>query len=631
MTKKKSVKKKPVAQANQKSSPKARAGVTMRASGQAEPKPKLKTKVKTRVSAKVSDNQIKLKVRAKKKAPLKLELRSPQAAKSKKLALSTNRDQKERSIPVTRALVTQSPKSLTPLAIPPPLRHRGSDQMIKGLAKLGMSHSATAINPTNQQLPNLELVQPTQKLISSPVVAPQASSSSYLGIEKEKTDKAKEDARMSSPSLLIATERPRPALQLAALAMVGLLFTGSLAYQSVQGLWNVQDTPGKALEGVGVAVADSMAAQGQGVRQEGVQAGAMEQHPEPTQNEAMNEPVSRSTGGPVTEPTPGHAEAQVMLPAPVPVNQTLTAVNEVAPALGESINGSSEKPIDQESDKKKIQAMSAQFTAVRSPLNGEFTQVKPLGLYERLNFWSSYLETNKEGRMKVMSAASGQKVDDIAPLIPKEYNCTTFLETVIALSRSENQNQFLKNLIAVRYQDSKPGFLSRNHFPEADWLPNNQKSHLISDITHDVAKMSGVASQTETKKIDRGAWLATQVKNKQISRGIASISKSNEEWSKPVEASVPYIRITDLKKVLGKIPEGAILSLVHNDEVHHPVLITHQGIVVRKGSQLYLRHASTGGLIRTSQLENYLGGLLKKQKPHSKWPLVGFNLNQINS
>jgi hypothetical protein len=182
-------------------------------------------------------------------------------------------------------------------------------------------------------------------------------------------------------------------------------------------------------------------------------------------------------------------------------------------------------------------------------------------------------------------------------------------------------------LLAIRYKDGRPGYFERNHFPEADWIPNNLKANILQDVTAKVAQDSGVVAKVESKTIDRGKWLQKQSQK----RGVASQNEVNQELMKSVDVRLPYIAIRAVDDVIHKIPNGAILNLVHKDDGHHPVLITHQGFVIREGERVLLRHASRGGRIRTSDLSSYLKGLIKQQKANSKWPLIGVNLNQINA
>ncbi len=279
----------------------------------------------------------------------------------------------------------------------------------------------------------------------------------------------------------------------------------------------------------------------------------------------------------------------------------------------------------------KLQAASPHLATVSSPLSSEFNDVKFLGFQERIDYWSAYLEKNKEGRQKLLSLAHGHQVNDLTPIVPNEYNSITFIETVAALARSETPDYFFNNLLAIRYSGGKSDFFSHNHLLEADWIPNNQKAEIIRDITRQVAQKGGLKVRIEKKQVNRAQWLKSQIKQHRIARNLSSLAHANKIWSKPVQAKVPYIEISHIQKVMKEIPDGAVLSLVHRSTGTHPVLITHQGIVIRQGDRVLLRRASLDGHIRTNELNSYLQGLLKQQGRHAKWPLIGINLNQLNA
>ena len=263
------------------------------------------------------------------------------------------------------------------------------------------------------------------------------------------------------------------------------------------------------------------------------------------------------------------------------------------------------------------------------PLAAEFQNAHMMGLDEKITFWSSLIEKKHQGRKKIAEAVGGHSVNDIAPLVPKSYDCTTFIETVAALSRSEGSEEFVKNLLAIRYKDGQASFEDRNHFPEADWIPNNNKSNILRDITVEIAQESSVSTKIESKTIDRGKWLVSRASRAGGDRKLASIIKNNDQLNKIIEVQLPYIPISSVNEIIGRIPNGVIINLVHKDDHRHPVLITHQGFIIRQGDQVLIRHASRGGRIRTIELSTYLKGLTAHQNPHAKWPLIGVNFNQI--
>ena len=261
-----------------------------------------------------------------------------------------------------------------------------------------------------------------------------------------------------------------------------------------------------------------------------------------------------------------------------------------------------------------------------SALSSEFSSLKTKSLEQKIEFWSSFIERNDEGRQKISELVEERSAFDTVPLVPKRYNCTTFVETVAALARSSSPSEFQKNLMAIRYHDGIPSFATRNHFPELDWIPNNEKAHILSDITEKLAANRGYRADFERKNINRASWLAEQVKDEAVSRSIASVIE--KDWSEAVEVALPYVSVSKIQKILADVPSGTVVNLVHRNSDKYPVLISHQGFIIKENGQVFLRHASTGGEIRTTEFNSYLQTKLTHHQ--HDWPLIGLNFNQIN-
>jgi hypothetical protein len=260
-----------------------------------------------------------------------------------------------------------------------------------------------------------------------------------------------------------------------------------------------------------------------------------------------------------------------------------------------------------------------------SPLAEEFKLAFSLTTSERIKFWSAYIEGGQSHRDKISDLANGFTIEDIVPIVPKKYDCTTFVETVAALSKSNSPDQFIAQLVTIRYKDGATNFHSRNHFPEIDWIPNNERAGILKDITKDIAQSHGLAIQITRKEITRSKWLAVLAKQLGAFRELASTDERAAEV--PIQAEVPYISLNELKGVVDKIPEGVVINLVHNSHSLHSGMITHQGFLIREGRQYFLRHASKNGIIRSSELFAYL---TSRQKKSASWPVVGVNLNQFS-
>ncbi len=260
-----------------------------------------------------------------------------------------------------------------------------------------------------------------------------------------------------------------------------------------------------------------------------------------------------------------------------------------------------------------------------TPVEAQFYQVKNLRFQERVGVWSGFLQDSPFARDFLSELGAGPKIKDHAPLIDKRFDCTTFTETVIALSKSNNAEEFFKNLIAIRYKNTGTTYFERNHFPEADWIPNNLEYGYLKDITQEVAQRSNVIAKTAMKRIDRGRWLTQLIESGKENRTLASLAQS--DWSTPVDVELGYVGLEDVDVVLRQIPHGAVVNIVREPRGSKPVLITHQGFVLQENGQTLIRHSSATGKIRTRPLRDYLRAMYKES---TSWPVIGLNFNQFN-
>jgi hypothetical protein len=259
-------------------------------------------------------------------------------------------------------------------------------------------------------------------------------------------------------------------------------------------------------------------------------------------------------------------------------------------------------------------------------LESEFQRLHSKSIPERVDFWSAALENGPLIRTEIQDLLGKKMVSDSAPLFPEKLDCTTFVETVIALSRSDSSADFFQRLIEVRYRDAQPSFPNRNHFVEADWIPNNEKSQVLKDITADLATSSRIHVQAEDRTLHRSQWISDQVHRQGLDREIASVPAEIKE------VRIAYLPLESIETVLSQIPSGAIINFVREKSPKHSVLVSHQGIAVRNSQgQLMLRHASIGGHIRTESLVSYLEGMNHHNRKRVRWGWVGLNVNQIKS
>ena len=160
-----------------------------------------------------------------------------------------------------------------------------------------------------------------------------------------------------------------------------------------------------------------------------------------------------------------------------------------------------------------------------------------------------------------------ERAPDTDPLIRTDaFDCTTFVETVMAGGDVNNLNQ-------IRYKNGEIDFLNRNHFIESDWLENNKNR---------VENVSAKYGKTKTRKltIDKGAWLK---KVHKIDADIAPVQVSIEY--------VPYKNITQINNDQVMIVLFISANSNSPDTIGTELAVTHMGLLL-PGGQI-LRHASS--------------------------------------
>ena len=285
-------------------------------------------------------------------------------------------------------------------------------------------------------------------------------------------------------------------------------------------------------------------------------------------------------------------------------------------------------PYKDGSDTRSPQSVSKELPASgpagpsgAGPFSEEFGSASDLSVADRVNYWSRYvtqLESAGRGENPLRVLGRGPMIEDTVPLIPNRFDCTTYVETIAALARSDSAKDFFNQLITIRYRNGDTTFTGRNHFPELDWIPNNVGAGVIEDISEQVARSAGIPAHVATKEIDRERWIARHPEAGQVQRRLAADSPG------PVTARLSYVALADVDKVLPHLPDGLVINLVREDRPERDVLVSHQGILIREGGQIYFRHASRKGRIQTLPLRDYL-----RKQNYRTWPLVGINLNRV--
>jgi len=153
------------------------------------------------------------------------------------------------------------------------------------------------------------------------------------------------------------------------------------------------------------------------------------------------------------------------------------------------------------------------------------------------------------------------------------FDCVTYIESVMALAYSGNAGNFSSILKKLRYEDGKVAWNRRNHYM-TQWLRNNIRSGLIDRV----------ASRKQTNHKER----------------VLSVVPGLP----PRRARFSCIPKRGLKSVRSEMQTGDLIFFAST----RPQLdVFHCGIVVRKGTGVFLRHASRsqGGVVE-QELDSFL-------------------------
>ena len=176
----------------------------------------------------------------------------------------------------------------------------------------------------------------------------------------------------------------------------------------------------------------------------------------------------------------------------------------------------------------------------------------------------------------------------------REFDCTTYLETVLALSMATNDvtnkqdsalfdQAFHKYLTRLRYRDGRiDGYASRLHY-FSDWLRENERKGLLSDVTHELPGSLTVAKPVSymTAATYKYPHLNNPAVFKQIAQTEASLSQQ----------SFSFIPSKNIRLAEAQLQEGDIIMLM----AARPGLdMKHVGLAVRQpNGRIHLMHASS--------------------------------------
>lgn len=190
-------------------------------------------------------------------------------------------------------------------------------------------------------------------------------------------------------------------------------------------------------------------------------------------------------------------------------------------------------------------------------------------------------------------------------------DCTTFLETSLALARCVKQNKlsfedYQKELTLIRYRDGKiDQYPARLHY-FSDWIFNNAQKGIIKDVTKNlggVEKIFNVSYMSENPNL--------YLHLKQNPEFIQTIKNQEDKINSRKYFLIPKDKIRNIED---KIQSGDLVALTTNIK---GLDIGHVGIAVKMDNgRIHFMHAPlVGSEVQIS--EQALGEYAKKIKKHT--------------
>lgn len=185
-----------------------------------------------------------------------------------------------------------------------------------------------------------------------------------------------------------------------------------------------------------------------------------------------------------------------------------------------------------------------------------------------------------------------------------ELDCTTFVETVLALALCDQQNRltfddFCQNLTRIRFRQGKmTDYTSRLHY-FTWWAEDNEQLGIVHDIAPKIGAESHPSSRTQ------GAFTAVQTVNINYMSSHPTLYKQLKNHPNFVPTIKAYEQATNGRKfhyipkqnlawqqstALGAVKDGDIVAMLTNSD---GLDTRHIGIAFWKNGRLHLLHASS--------------------------------------
>ena len=234
--------------------------------------------------------------------------------------------------------------------------------------------------------------------------------------------------------------------------------------------------------------------------------------------------------------------------------------------------------------------------------------------------WARHLERVTRGLLGapyLLSALGEGRGVDVDPRFRLDaFDCTTFVETSLAMARTARLETLPRMLDRIRYTGGRPHFQRRRHLITSQWIPELSAAGVIRDIT---AEIAGRDFARVHLHLTRGRWANRKVARK-LPLKASRIPYGHHELA--------YLPIELALELQHRIPPATIVNVVRTSRAASPDVVTHQGLVIfhPKKQALMVRHASP---VAKRVIDEPLDHMLRRYQKPKKWPILGINLLEV--
>lgn len=236
-----------------------------------------------------------------------------------------------------------------------------------------------------------------------------------------------------------------------------------------------------------------------------------------------------------------------------------------------------------------------------------------------------------------------------------QFDCVTFVDTVLALAHASNFTQFRENILNIRYAQRQIDYTQRTDwFTDLEWNPHLQQSGYIKEATLRIVDphKKPLAQFAETV-INKPAWYAQktlsnldlpQLSTEHAQQRLAQLKAEGEKLT--AQPSVlSYLPLTRLFDSAGQpdtalwtqLPEVAVIEIVRpnwrpvnpkdkSTDYGTHLNVSHIGIAIHTLTGVLFYHAASGKTVMCLPLTDYLHSFLDDQRPA---PVSGIHIEEI--